>query len=119
MLSPDQRRLDVDLRDYPGLLYVATWPPSAPIRFDVVRDGAAPPVAFAGPLQLPLAVLGRLVDPKDRPELWRATAEPHRQPSSGPALRLWRQPYRKEEGAGSARAPDELDRVLREWGYIR
>jgi hypothetical protein len=118
-LSPDQRRLDVDLRDYPGLLYIATWPPSAPIRFDVVRDGAAPPVAFAGPLQLPLAVLGRLVDPKDRPELWRATAEPHRQPSSGPHLRLWRQPYRKEEGEGSARAPNELDRVLREWGYIR
>jgi len=118
-LGPDERDLRLVFRDDPGLFYVATWPPGAPVRIDVDRGSAAPPTSFVGRLQLPLDVLGRLVDPRERSDLWVAAAEPERPPSVGPSLRVWRQPYREPKATASSRALNELDRVLREWGYIR
>ena len=118
-LGPDERDLRIVFRDDPGLFYVATWPPGAPVRIDVDRGSAAPPTSFVGRLQLPLDILGRLVDPRERSDLWVAAAEPGRPPSVGPSLRVWRQPYREPKATASSRALNELDRVLREWGYIR
>ena len=118
-LREDERELRIVLREFPGLFYFATWPSGAPVRIDVDRGGAASPVAFVGPLQLPLAVFGRVANPGERPELWVAASEPARQPSPGPDLRVWREPYRAPSVGASSRALTELDRVLREWGYIR
>ena len=117
-LGSNERELRLAFREEPGLFYVATWPPGAPVRIDV-NSVNAPPVTFVGRLQLPLALLGRLVDPRERPDLWVATAEPDRPPSLGPTFRVWRQPYREPVATAPSRALNELDRVLREWGYIR
>jgi arylsulfatase A-like enzyme len=115
----DGRQLRIDFRGDAGLFFVSTWPKAAPVRFDVDSGGHSLPVAFVGPLQLPLALLGRVVDPRERPELWLATTEPARPVASGPHLRVWRQPYHRSSPASGQRALTELDRVLREWGYIR
>lgn len=119
-LAADESELRVAFRDFPGLFTVATWPPGTPVRVDLVPDGGGPaPVTFVGRLQLPLALSGRLVDPREQPDLWTAAADPGRPPFDGPALRVWRQPYREPRATASSRALNELDRVLREWGYIR
>jgi hypothetical protein len=114
-LRDDGRELLLEFDRAPGPVVVATWPPAARVRFDVEPFGAQ---AFVGRLQLPLALLARAVDPSQRPDLWLAAAEPARPVASGRHLRIWRQAYRKEQKAGP-RSVTELDRVLREWGYIR
>jgi hypothetical protein len=120
-LESDGRRLRIDFRgDDPGLVYVSTWPKDAPVRFELAGQTApAPATSFVGPLQLPLAVAGRLVNPAEHAELWRSGVEPPRQPAHGPHWRLWRQPYRPESRPGAGPSLTEMDRVLREWGYIR
>ncbi len=118
-LAPDERELRVAFHGFPGRFYVSTWPPGAPVRIDALRGGAPPPVTFVGRLQLPLALLGNVVDPRERPELWVAGAEPDPPPFAGTDLRVWRQPFGEPKRPHSSRALNELDRVLREWGYIR
>jgi hypothetical protein len=111
-LGPDERELRIVFGDDPGLFYVATWPPDAAVRIDVDRGSEPPPVTFVGRLQLPLNLLGRLVDPRERPDLWVAEAEPEAPPSARAALRVWRQPYRGSKAA--PRGLDHLDRAPRE-----
>ena len=118
-VSQDERELRVAFHDFPGRFYVSTWPSEAPVRIEVSRRGGPPPVTFVGRLQLPLALLGRVVDPRERPELWVAATEPEPPPFAGPDLRVWRQPYRPSRSGSASRTLGELDRVLREWGYIR
>jgi hypothetical protein len=118
-LAPDERELRISFRDFPGPFFVGTWPPGAPARIEVDPGGGPPPVTFVGRLQLPLALAGRLLDPRERPGLWLAGTEPDRPPYPVTALRVWRQPFREPKAAASPRALAELDRVLREWGYIR
>jgi hypothetical protein len=118
-LGRGARDLRIAFRGFPGRFYVGTWPPSAPVRIEATRGGAPPPVTYVGPLQLPLPLLGTVADPRERPELWVAGADPDVPPSAGPGLRVWRQPFRTPKGPPSSRALNELDRVLREWGYIR
>jgi hypothetical protein len=89
------------------------------VRIEASRPGAPPPVTFVGRLQLPLALLGKVVDPRERPDIWVAATEPDAPPFAGPELRVWRQPYREPRGLPASGALTELDRVLREWGYIR
>jgi hypothetical protein len=59
------------------------------------------------------------VDPRERPELWVAATEPEPPTLAGADLRVWRQPYGEPKSPPASRNLSELDRVLREWGYIR
>jgi Sulfatase len=117
-LAEEGREIRIDFAGGKSLFYVATWPPRTPFRVDVQAEEAGPPVTFVGPLQLPLSALGREIDPSEHGALWLAAVEPDREPSPRPSLRIWRQPYRSSERA-PVQALNELDRVLREWGYIR
>ncbi len=99
---------------------MSTWPKATPVRFFLDAGDGPAPVAFVGRLQLPLPLVGRVVDPGDQSDLWLAGFEPPRRKAPGKALRVWRQAYHPlEQQAKDTRALSELDRVLREWGYIR
>jgi hypothetical protein len=117
-VDPDGKEIRIDFEGFPGVFYVATWPPATPFGVDVRAVSGPPPVTFVGPLQLPLDLLGQVVDPREHRRLWLATSAPSEQPGPGPSLALWRQPFRTSERV-PVRALNELDRVLREWGYIR
>jgi hypothetical protein len=116
--DPDERSVTIALAGYRGLFFVATDPPDAPVSVEAHAASSGSPVPlYLGPLQLPLDVAGRPLDPRRDRALLSARAEPG--PASGPGLRLWWQPYRPPEEAASRPVLDEINRVLREWGYVR
>jgi hypothetical protein len=118
--ATDSRSLTLDVEGYRGLFFVATDPHDAPVSVTLAAtSGAASDLPlFLGPLQLPLEIAGRPLHPRRDPALLYAREEPGA--ASGAGLRLWWQPYRvAPEGAGAREALSEINRVLREWGYVR
>jgi hypothetical protein len=114
-------RLALDFERFPGLFYVATSPPLTSITIDLELSAeGSKPLAFIGPMQLPLAVLGRTLDLKQDSRLFIADEPPVRRTSPRPAVRYWWQPYSRAFAAGQDEHENmDFDRVLREWGYIR
>jgi arylsulfatase A-like enzyme len=118
-LASDGRRLLVTLADYRGAYSVTTWPVVTPVTVEVRSEGARPsPLAFVGPLQLPVPALFRRLDRSSDPSLWVSVGEPPDPPAGSRLPRLWWQPYRPAVRT-PVRGISDLDRVLREWGYIR
>jgi hypothetical protein len=114
----DARSLSLDFDGYRGLFFVATDPPDASVSVEVHPAGAPATVPlFLGPLQLPLAIADRPLHPRRDAALVFAREEPRAAPGAG--LRLWWQPYRPPEEAASREFLNEINRVLREWGYVR
>lgn len=114
------RTLEIETDDYRGMFYVATDPPLAALEVDISTGGVLSPdrVASVGPLQLPLPVLGRTLDPSSRPDLFLAETSPDPRREGKPRLRLWwLAPAPKDARAPSAIS--DFQRVLREWGYVR
>jgi hypothetical protein len=118
--SADGRSLRLRLDGYRGLYSITTSPPSTPVRVSVAGSGPEHPVTLVGPMQLPLDVLGRTIDPRAMPDYFVARTTPPARPETGAALRIWWEPYERGGPAdGGDQRLAELDRVLREWGYIR
>jgi hypothetical protein len=119
VLTGDGRSLRLRFEGYRGLYAITTSPHSAPVRVSV--DGPGPrPVALVGPMQLPLDVLGRTIDPRSLPGYFVSRAAPPARPEAGPALRIWWEPYARGEPASRGdHLLADLNRILREWGYIR
>jgi arylsulfatase A-like enzyme len=115
-LGDDRRRLTVSFGSYRGRFRVATWPPLAPVRIDAA--GGQAPLTFAGRLQLPLPATGARLAPEEQPSFWLTSKEPPERSCDGPCLRLW---WQADGGASQATTAGagHLERVLREWGYIR
>ena len=115
-----ERSVTVHLAGYPGLFQVSTRPERVPVRVEFEPEaGASPPLVFVGPLQVPVAVLGQTLDPSEQPDLLVSPGDPGGPPAPDPHLRLWWQPYRGAADADGGPSATDLDRVLREWGYIR
>lgn len=120
VLAADGRSLRLRLERYRGLYAITTSPPLAPVRLSVEAGGGPPPIPLVGPLQLPLDVLDRALDPRVRPAYFLSAEPPPPRAEAGPALRIWWGPYeRAGRGTGGDRLLADLNRVLREWGYIR
>jgi hypothetical protein len=116
--SEDGHRLVIELDGYRGRFHVSTWPPLTPVRVEVAGPAIAVSRTFVGKLQLPLPVLGERIDPA-RPEgFWLASSVPSPPAAEAPSLRVWWQTYRSD-ATGPAWGITDMDRVLREWGYIR
>jgi hypothetical protein len=119
-LAADRRSLRVRLEGYRGLYSITTSPASVPVRVSADLAGGERPVVLVGPMQLPLDVLGGVVDPRSRPAYFVSGQVPPPRPEAGPALRMWWDTYeRAEPSTGSDHLLADLNRVLREWGYIR
>ena len=119
-LAADGRSLRVRLEGYRGLYSITTSPASVPVRVSADVAGGGRPVVLVGPMQLPLDVLGGAVDPRSRPAYFVSAQVPSPRPEAGPALRMWWDPYeRAEPSTGGDHLLADLNRVLREWGYIR
>jgi hypothetical protein len=118
VLLPDSRGVEVTFDDYPGLFYVATEPPLSPVRIETVQ--AVPrPLVFVGRWQLPMDVLGRDLAPASAKDYFVAAAEPERRASADRNLRIWWQPASVSRDKEQPGLLIELNRVLREWGYVR
>jgi hypothetical protein len=116
-LTGKETTLRVRFEGYRGLYHVATLPPRAPVRIEIEERPEV--VAFVGPLQLPLPVAGRMVDPASDLSFFLAKSAPAARASSIPSLRFWWQRYERSESEAVRREMSDFDRVLREWGYIR
>jgi hypothetical protein len=93
-VESDRSRISIDFEFFNGLYYVATSPPLVPITIDVeLPAGHATPIVFIGPMQLPLEVLGRRLDPRQDFRLYGSQAIPLFRTSPRPAIRYWWQPY--------------------------
>jgi arylsulfatase A-like enzyme len=117
ILSKTAGALRVRFRGFRGLYRIATLPPRAPVRIRIEDHPDA--VTFAGPLQLPLPIAGRAVDPENDLPFLLASAPPPARPSALPSLRFWWQSYERAGSEAARREIGDFDRVLREWGYIR
>jgi hypothetical protein len=115
------RTVAIDFERFQGLFYIATSPPLTPITIDLeLHPGRPEPIAFIGPMQLPLDVLGRRLDPRQDSFLYVSEESPSRRTSPRPAIRYWWQPYSRTLAEGQEGEENmDFDRVLREWGYIR
>ena len=116
-LSNEETTLRVRFRGYRGLYHVSTLPPRAPVKIEI--EGRPDVVTFAGPLQLPLPIGDRPVDPARDLSFFLADSPPSPRAARGPGLRFWWQSYQRSEDDGGRREMSDFDRVLREWGYIR
>ncbi|HJS75332.1 MAG TPA: sulfatase-like hydrolase/transferase [Vicinamibacteria bacterium] len=116
-LTEERTTLRVRFEGYRGLYHVATLPPRAPVKIEI--EGRPEVVAFVGPLQLPLPVVGRTVDPASDLSFFLAKSAPAARASQGPSLRFWWQSYERSKSEAVRREMSDFDRVLREWGYIR
>jgi Sulfatase len=116
----EARRLSVSFHKYEGLYYIATSPARARVRISLEIDGKpANPLTLVGPMQIPLSIAGRWVDPGERPHFFVSSGAPPQRAAGQPALRLWWQPNGAPGWGAGAPVLSEFDRVLREWGYIR
>jgi hypothetical protein len=118
-LDKVSKSVEIAFDGYRGLYYVATDPETAPVTVKVAsQDGARLELPlFLGPLQIPVAASGRPIRPREDHELLVARGTPDPQPGDG--LRLWWQPYGAVAVAVREQSPSDIDRVLREWGYVR
>jgi hypothetical protein len=117
-LLPGSRGVEITFDEYPGLFYVATEPALSPVRIETVQDGS-PPLVFVGRWQLPMDVLGRDLAPASAKEYFVAATEPERRASADRNLRIWWQPASVSRDKEQPGLLIELNRVLREWGYVR
>ncbi len=116
-LSENETTLRVRFAGYRGLYHVSTLPPRAPVKIEI--EGRPDAVTFVGPLQLPLPIGGRTVDPASDLSFFLAESPPEPRVALGPGLRFWWQSYRRSADESGRREMSDFDRVLREWGYIR
>ncbi len=116
-LSENDATLRVRFAGYRGLYHVSTLPPRAPVKIEI--EGRPDVVTFVGPLQLPLPIGGRTVDPVGDLPFFLAESAPAARAAMAPSLRFWWQSYQRAENEAVRREMSDFDRVLREWGYIR
>jgi hypothetical protein len=94
VVESGRRKISIDFESFHGLFYVATSPPLSPITIDVeLAPGHAKPVVFIGPMQLPLDVLGRRLDPRQDFRLYASQSSPLRRTSPRSVFRYWWHPY--------------------------
>jgi hypothetical protein len=117
-LQADRKALDLTFDHYPGWFHVTTSPPLARVRVQALDVGARPTV-FVGPQQLPLDLLDREVNPRANRDYFVAAVPPDARRMPVPSLRLWWQSARGAERREQGVVLSELNRVLREWGYVR
>ncbi len=118
-LSADGRELSLRAAGYRGLLAVTPFPPSSALTVRCELPGGAAPAVLAGPWLLPYAALGTPLDPVLGGQALVARERPAPgAPALRPTLRLWWELPRMTRPDTQATLLD-LDRVLRQWGYIR
>jgi hypothetical protein len=118
-LAASGQRLTVSWKGYPGLYYVATSPPRTPVTIEAVGGDGTPVLVALGPLQLPVDLRGRPLDPREHPAYFFADGRPPARPLTRPALRVWWQAPPTRAAQRGREALLDFGRVLREWGYIR
>jgi hypothetical protein len=113
-VPPSELRLRI--RSFSGRFFVATRPAHTPLRVRVrsLDPANGRPLAFVGPLQLPVAVDDVVFDPVKHRDFLFA-----RSPASAGSLRLWWQAATLKADQPQRGAIEGFSRVLREWGYIR
>ncbi len=118
-LSADQTSLSLRFHDYRGLYYVTTLPPNAPLHVEADYEGGErSSLGFVGPLQIPIE-LNQWMDPQSERQMVLSDKVPEFRSTERQALRFWWQPHLDRDTSVDVRRLSELDRVLREWGYIR
>jgi hypothetical protein len=120
-LDDSERRLVVEVEDYAGALFVATEPEAAPVRIEVFdADGRPASAPFVlGPLGLPLPLGGKPLDPRAEASLLDANGPPDRRGALASRMAVWRQSYQPATEARTDQVLADMNRVLREWGYVR